>query len=44
MSLTTNAEYPNIKDNIGNYFIVDWIINPNDESINSEIVKRYFDF
>ena len=55
MSLTINEEYPNIYDNVGNYFIVDWIINPNDESIkcmkkqmmdyiNGEIVKRYFDF
>lgn len=55
MSLTINEEYSNIYDNVGNYFIVDWIINPNDESmkcmkkqmmdyINSEIIKRYFDF
>ena len=55
MSLTTNTEYLNINDNVGNYFIVDWIINPNDESmncmkkqmmdyINGEIIKRYFDF
>lgn len=55
MNLTINEEYSNIYDNVGNYFIVDWIINPNDESmkcmkkqmmdyINSEIIKRYFDF
>ena len=55
MNLTINEEYSNIYDTVGNYFIVDWIINPNDESIkcmkkqmmdyiNSETIKRYFDF
>ena len=52
MSLYIKAKYPNTYD--GNYFFVDWKINPDDESmkrmqkqmseyINNEIIKQYFD-